>query len=125
MVPTENAVSHGAAVNARFGSNNPAQSTGVSQQERDTIDLSHEPEEDSQGGDSNGEPDETYDLPREDEDGPVDTRVAQDAPPLGSVYNEAGVRRSVRQRRTPSTYVPIHENRRYVEVRRRTRDSEF
>ena len=50
VMTSENEISHGARVNAGFSSGNPAQSTGVSLQERETIDLSHEPEEDSQGG---------------------------------------------------------------------------
>ena len=108
VLTSENEISHAARVNAGISSGNPAQSTGVSQQERETIDLSLLPEESSQGGEDNEEPDEKYELPHEDEDGPVDTQVAQDAPPLGSVYNETGVCRSVRQRRTPSTYEPSH-----------------
>ena len=113
---SENEISHDARVNAGISSGNPAQSTGVSLQERETIDLSHEPEEDSQGDEDSEEGDEKYDLPRQDDGGAVDEQIAQDAPPLGSVFNEAGVRRSVRQRRTPSTYIPSHENWRYVDV---------
>ena len=76
VVPSENEISHGARVNAGFSSANPAQSTGVSLQERETIDLSHEPEEGSQGEEDSEERDETYDLPREDKEGPVDAQIA-------------------------------------------------
>ena len=82
VLTSENEISHAARVNAGLSSGNPARSTGVSLQERETIDLSHEPEEDSQGRESSGELDEKYDLSREDDDGPVDTQLARDTPLL-------------------------------------------